>query len=192
MTLASAKRRGGWSHSGRGAAMRALFASSALAFSAAFWPEEPSPSAVASPSAAGTSQLSASELERLSVISTRLARLNERLRTELEASKLNSSGLETSLATSTRELEGLRLELRQLRLTSTELELRAANSERESIALLEALRKADASLRSLEASFGEYRRAAEASLRGLRIASLGTAIVAAAGWIVALLAIVNR
>ncbi len=183
--MAERKRRGGWIPSVRAGALRGLFVSSVLAFSQASWPEGPSVSPEASVSAPATPRISASELERLSAISTRLAELNERLRTELETSRRNSSGLEASLADSTRELERFRQIL-------SELELRATNSERESIALSEALRKADASLRSLEASFADYRKAAEARSRGLALFTLGAGLAALAGWTVALIVIIIR
>ena len=165
-------------------AWRALFASLALVLSAASWPEAPS----SLPSASETPRISGNELERLSAISTRLATLNERLRTELEASRLKSVELEDSLALSTRELATLRLELEEFRRTSTELELRATNSERESIALSEALRKADASLKSLEGSFADYRKAAEARSRGLWFAGAA----AFAGWGLAIFVIIVK
>ncbi|HUX41856.1 MAG TPA: hypothetical protein VMV83_11885 [Rectinemataceae bacterium] len=190
--MAESKGREGWIPSVRAGALRALFVSSVLAFSQASWPEGPSVSPEASVSAPATPRISASELERLSAISTRLAELNERLRTELEVSRRNSSGLEASLADSTQELGELRLELERFRLISSELELRATSSERESIALSEALRKAEDSLRSLEVSFADYRKAAEARSLRISLLSLGAGLAALAGWTVALFVVIIK
>ncbi|HUX36770.1 MAG TPA: hypothetical protein VMV44_02590 [Rectinemataceae bacterium] len=169
-------------------AFRVVCVLSVLALSSASWAEE----SLVSPSDGAERRISASELERLLAISTRLASLNERLRTELETSRLNSAGLETSLESSTRELATLKLELERSRLASNELAQRAESSERESIALSEALRKADASLRSLELSFAEYRKAAELRMSVLSFGALGAGILAAAGWAVAIIALVSR
>jgi ABC-type multidrug transport system fused ATPase/permease subunit len=151
---------------------------------------EASPSAQPSGSQAPATQaISASELARLSEISTRLAALNERLRTELEASKRNSGELEGSLETSTRELATLRLELEESRRSSSELARRAELSEQESIALREASMKAEGSLRNLEASFAAYRREAEERILALSAGRIGLVILAGAGWVLAILSL---
>jgi len=139
-----------------------------------------------------TSAISATELERLSEISTRLASLNERLRTELEASRRSSGELADSLADSTRELATLRLELEESRRSSSELARRAELSERESTALREASMRAEDSLRNLEESFGAYKKAAEARILGLSAGRIGLMVLAGAGWALALLALVFR
>lgn len=191
--------RDSWKKKGLAPSLRAVIVASALVFSSGSWPE-PSAGPSSAPEAAslsassedGARTISASELAQLSEISTRLASLNEKLRIELEASKSSSAGLALSLENSTRELEALRLELDRLRTNSSELELRAKNSERESTALSEALRKADDSLRSLEVSFADYRKAAEARLFFLGFGTVAALIAAAAGWAVAILALLAR
>ncbi len=172
----------------RARVFRAACALSVLVLSSASWAEESS----ASPSDGSRREISASELERLLAISTRLASLNERLRTELEASRSNSAGLESSLESSTRELETLKRELEESRLTSNELAQRVESSERESTALSEALRKADASLRSLEDSFAEYRKAAEGRMTSLSLGALAAGLLAALGWSLAAIVLVTR
>ncbi|MEI6876256.1 MAG: hypothetical protein WCL50_14135 [Spirochaetota bacterium] len=167
-----------------GALAWALF----LVFSSVLSAEPSVPSPGIPPAAA----ISASELARLSEISTRLAVLNERLRIELEASNRSSRELEASLATSTLELATLRLELGESRLNSSELATRAGNSELESAGLREALTKADDSLRNLEASFAAYRKEAEAIALRQSLGSLGFAALAASGWLVAILAFIAR
>jgi len=134
--------------------------------------------------------ISAGELERLSEISTRLAVLNERLRTELESSKRSSSELEGSLETSTRELAELRSELEESRRSSIELAASAGRSERELIELRGALTKADDSLKSLEASFAAYRAEAESRIRSLSFGRFLLSCAAAAGWVAAILLLV--
>ena len=161
---------------------------SCLVLSSAFSAEPP----LSSPGTSLQAAISANELARLSEISTRLASLNEKLRSELEASSLSSSALAISLETSTRELATLRLELEESRRNSSELATRAGNSELESVGLREALTRADDSLRNLEASFAAYRKEAEGRLLSLSLGGLGLGILAASGWIVALLVLVVR
>jgi chromosome segregation ATPase len=100
-------------------------------------------------------------LSRLSEISTRLAELNERLRTELEDSRKSSLELQNTLTRSKNELDGLKTELETLRKTSQELLDRVEISNRESEELRTALTKAEDSLTSLEQSFASYRMTAE-------------------------------
>jgi chromosome segregation ATPase len=150
---------------------------------------EPSSS---SASAAPAQAISASELARLYEISTRLASLNERLRTELEASKRSSSALEDSLATSTLELATLRAELEASRRSLKALEDSVARSERESSGLKEALTRADDSLKSLEASFEAYKREAEGRIMALRAGRAGLVVLAAAGCFAAILTLALR
>ena len=158
--------------------------------SASFW--APWSSAFAqSPSASapgGVSTIYADELSRLAAISTRLAQLNETLRAELSISKASSSALAASLESSRVELAALRRELEESRTLSTELASRARSSATESTALLEALRKAEDSLTSSERSFEEYRRAAEVRVLKAEASSFLLAALAAAGWILALVA----
>ncbi len=170
---------------GRGFALAALFWALCLASPSGLGAE---PSPRDQPQAA-ISAISASELERLSEISTRLASLNERLRTELEASRRSLSELGDSLAISTRELGTLRLELKESRRNSSELVSTAESSARESIALREALTRAEDSLKSSEASFEGYRRTAESRMLALSAGRLGLVSLAVSGWIAALAAV---
>ena len=169
-------------------ALCGVFAFSLSVSPSASWAEGPSDS----PSGGAERTISASELGRLSEISTRLASLNETLRIELEDSKSNSAELASSLETSTRELATLKRELDLFRQNSSELGLRAEILERESIELSAALKKADDSLRSLEVSFAEYRKEAERRTVFLGLGVLGAGLVAAAGWTVAILALAGR
>jgi hypothetical protein len=132
---------------------------------------------------------SGNELSRLIGISTRLAELNETLRTELAGSRKNSTELSAMLAASKTEAEELRTELERLRLTSTELLSSAEISNQESDGLKAALTKAGTSLASLELSFGAYRTAAEARITRLerrgRFTAYGfiiSAVLALGGW----------
>jgi chromosome segregation ATPase len=103
-------------------------------------------------------------LSRLTEISTRLAALNERLRSELEDSRKNSAELRDTLGRSRSELDGLKTELETLRRTSQELLSRAETSNQELEGLRTALTKAESSLTSLELSFASYRMTAEARI----------------------------
>ena len=141
---------------------------------------------------AATSAISATELARLSEISTRLATLNERLRIDLESSRSSLRGLEDSLASSTLELATLRLELEESRRNSSELATVAERSAQESTALREALTRADGSLRSLEASFAAYKTEAESRILRLSATRLGFAALGGLGWLVAVLALALR
>jgi len=161
-----------------------------LVLSLAFWwaplwsayslPEEP----------ATTGTPSESELSRLIEISTRLGKLNETLKSELEGSRKNSTELEHTLSASRIELDRLKAELESLRSTSTELEQSVARSRTESDGLKSALRKAEASWQSLELSFTAYKTEAERQLSGLEASRnrwRGAFLVAAAlglgGWV---------
>jgi predicted nucleic acid-binding Zn-ribbon protein len=136
--------------------------------------------------------ISVSELARLSEISTRLAELNTRLRTELADSRQSSLELASSLETSTRGLEALRLELEASQRSSSELVARAESSERDLSALREALTRADSSLKSLESSFGEYRKTAETRILALQAERALWWILTGAGCIAAILALAIR
>lgn len=163
-----------------------LVAVSCAALLSAFWPA-PSRSAFGQNSPGGGPRpISASELERLAEISTRLSLLNERLKTELEDSRRSSGELAALLESSRLELEALRLELEASRTTSTGLALRAESSERDSSSLREALTKAQDSLESSATSFEAYRRAAEARLRRAERGKRLLALAAASGWAAAL------
>lgn len=150
----------------------------------------PSPWAFCSDTAADdTATISETELSRLVEISTRLARLNETLRNELEGSKRNSGELARTLESSKAELEELKKELENLRTTSNELVHSAENSATESGELRKALSKAESSLASLEASFKSYRIAAETKIARLerkvtlaRIAIIILGAIAVGGW----------
>jgi chromosome segregation ATPase len=106
-------------------------------------------------------------LPRLIEISTQLARLNEKLRTELADSRKNSQELSSMLNESRKELADLRIELENLRQSSTGLLNSAETSSRESEALKTALTKAENSLQNLEASFSAYRMTAEGRIAHL-------------------------
>ncbi|MCA1949606.1 MAG: hypothetical protein LDL24_03470 [Treponema sp.] len=108
-----------------------------------------------------------SELLRLTEISTRLGKLNEMLRNELENSRKNSSALESRLTESKTELEMLRIELEALQTSSTELKQHVEISLEESAQLKDSLQKTESSLKSLEQSFSEYKQAAEQELNRL-------------------------
>lgn len=110
-----------------------------------------------------SSTISASELSRLVEISTRLARLNETLRTELEDSRKSSAEL-------ARTLESSRVELEDLRRILRELERTAQSSARELDGLRTALKRAEDSLQSLESSFAAYRAEATREIRDLKAA----------------------
>jgi predicted RNase H-like nuclease (RuvC/YqgF family) len=110
---------------------------------------------------------SGNELPRLIEISTRLAELNGKLRTELADSRKNSQELLNTLGESRKELEDLRNELENLRRASTGLLSSAETSSQESEALKSALTKAESSLRNLEASFSAYRMTAEGRIARL-------------------------
>jgi septal ring factor EnvC (AmiA/AmiB activator) len=145
------------------------------------WCSPPEPDASA--------KVSASELSRLVEISTRLAKLNETLRNELEGSKRNSVELERTLESSKVELDALRSELESLRTTSIELERSAERSATASVELRTALSKAESSLTNLEASFESYRTAAEAKIAHLerkarvnKIAAVVFGSLALGGW----------
>ncbi len=107
------------------------------------------------------------ELLQLSEISTKLAKLNERLKSELENSRKNSSELEIRLSESKTELEQLRAELETLRNSSNELRQSAEISLQESVQLKDSLQKTESSLESLEQSFNDYKLKAEQELNRL-------------------------
>lgn len=117
------------------------------------------------PSSAGKNY--ETELLRLTEISTRLGKLNELLRNELENSRKNSSALETRLIESKTELEQLRAELEALQTSSIELRMNAETSLQESAQLKDSLQKTESSLQSLEQSFSAYKQAAEQELNRL-------------------------
>jgi septal ring factor EnvC (AmiA/AmiB activator) len=128
-------------------------------------------------------------LSRLIGISTRLAGLNERLRTELEDSRKSSLELRDTLERSKTELDGLRTELEDLRRTSQELSARAETSSQELEGLRTALTRAESSLTNLEQSFAAYRMTAEARIayleRSGRFMKYGLAaavLLALGGW----------
>ena len=124
-----------------------------LGFAQGLWAED---------SAAEASEAnSENALNRLIEISAQLSVLNERLHSELQDSRRNSSQLQSMLEESKRELEELRRELKDLQNNSTELSERAENSLTEFTALEAALKKAESSLMSLEFSFEAYRLTAE-------------------------------
>ena len=108
-----------------------------------------------------------SELSRLVEISTRLATLNDTLKSELKSSKQSSEELALTLEISRIEAGELRKELKGLRTTSSELERSAELSATESAELRKSLTRAESSLTSLEASFGSYRTAAEGRIARL-------------------------
>jgi predicted nucleic acid-binding Zn-ribbon protein len=131
----------------------------------------------------------ASELNRLLEISTRLTGLNETLRNELADSRRNSAELQSMLMTSRAELEQLKRELGPLRTHSTELLQAAENSEQELNGLRTALRQAETSLTSLEQSWSAYRTETELKLtryeRRTRIYKYGVIagiVLALGGW----------
>lgn len=159
--------------------MSAALLASSLALCAPAWSQ--------SSQGGGASTSFEAELSRLAEISTRLSSLNERLRTELEASKRSSEELEDSLVRSSSELEGLRREFEDSRRISNELASRAERSEMESTELRAALTRAEDSLRSLERSFEAYRLEAEARIRRLVTWRWIWAAAAAAGWALALI-----
>lgn len=137
----------------------------------------------------GPSATSGNELSRLLEISSRLASLNERLESELTASKLSSEELARSLESSRIELDALRIELEASRSISSGLASSAERSETESTELKAALGRAESSLRSSEASFAVYRTAAEDRIARLersssffRAAAGVAAAFAASGW----------
>jgi chromosome segregation ATPase len=149
--------------------------------------------AFASPESSTTGSESAessgNELPRLIEISTRLAQLNERLRTELADSKKSSQELLNMLNESRRELADLRNELENLRQASTGLLSSAETSSQESEALKSALTKAESSLQNLETSFNAYRMTAEGRIayleRSRTILKYGIvigAVLAIGGW----------
>ena len=150
----------------------------------------PSPSAFCSDTAAdATATISVTELSRLVEISTRLAQLNETLKSELGASKRSSGELLRTLESSKAELDALRSELENLRKTSIELARSAESSATVSAELRTALSKAESSLTSLEASFASYRTAAETRIARLeraarrgRIAGFALGALALGGW----------
>lgn len=138
-----------------------------LVLSLAFW-WGASPSVYSLPEGPTTTETpSDSELSRLIEISTRLGRLNETLKSELEGSRKNSTELENTLSASRIELDKLKTELESLRSTSTELEQSVTRSQRESDGLKTALMKAETSWQSLELSFTAYKTEAERQLSGL-------------------------
>jgi chromosome segregation ATPase len=128
-------------------------------------------------------------LSRLSRISTRLAELNERLRTELEDSRKSSLELQDMLGRSKIELDGLKTELEALRRTSQELLTRAETSNQELEELRTALTRAESSLTSLEQSFASYRMTAEARIaylesrgRLFKYGFFAASLLALGGW----------
>jgi chromosome segregation ATPase len=154
----------------------------------------PSPRGYASPSDPAGNETnstgnSRNELSRLIEISTRLAGLNERLRTELADSRRNSAELSNMLGASKTELDTLRAELEALRLTSTGLLNKAELSNQELNGLREALRRAESSLTSLEQSFGAYRMTAESRIahlersgRVFKYGFIAAAVLGIGGW----------
>ena len=146
----------------------------------------PSDPAGSGDNSTGSSQ---NELSRLIGISTRLAELNERLRTELADSRRNSAELSNTLGASKTELDTLKAELEALRQTSTALLNRAELSNQELNGLREALRRAESSLTSLEQSFGAYRMTAESRIARLersgrlfKYGFIAAAVLAVGGW----------
>lgn len=129
------------------------------------------------------------ELSQLTEISTRLGKLNEMLRNELENSRKNSSELEMRLTESKTELELLRTELEALQTRSIELRQHVAISLEESTQLKDSLQKTESSLKSLEQSFSEYKQAAEQELNRLeqsrnryRLLTIIAGTLALSGW----------
>lgn len=136
-----------------------------------------------------SSAISGSELSRLLEISNRLASLNEKLESELTASKLSSEELARSLESSRKELDALRTELEASRSISSGLASSAALSETESTELKAAHERAESFLRSSEASFAAYRKTAEDRISRLersasrfRTAAGIASVFAASGW----------
>jgi septal ring factor EnvC (AmiA/AmiB activator) len=98
--------------------------------------------------------ISGSELRQLSEIFERLETLNQRLSSELSASRENLRKLED-------ELSGLKQDLAELQST-------LARSEQESTQLWEQLQTAQSLLEQAEQSFSEYKSAAESQIKSLR------------------------
>jgi len=129
------------------------------------------------------------ELLQLTEISTRLGKLNEQLKNELENSRKSSSELETRLSESRTELEQLRAELEALQNNSNELRQSAEISLKESVQLKDSLQKTEDSLKSLEQSFNDYKLKAEKELNQMeqsrklyRFLAIVMATLAVSGW----------